>query len=71
MSLSAGLRYHRWEFFGDGRYEEVGASVTLPGLLFTGANLHLKSAFAERFVGYRLINCDKASLFLFAGAACG
>ena len=66
--LSADIRYQRWEFFGDGQYMEVGASATLPGLLFTTANLHLKSGLAEGFVGYRLINCDKASLSLFAGA---
>jgi hypothetical protein len=66
--LSADLRYQRWEFFGDGEYDEVGASVTLPGLLFTTANIHLITAFAEGFVGYRLINCEKAALSLFAGA---
>jgi len=66
--LSADIRYQRWEIFGDGQYMEVGASATLPGLLFTNANLHLKSAFAEGFLGYRLINCDKATLSLFAGA---
>jgi hypothetical protein len=66
--LSADIRYQRWEFFGDGQYMEVGTSATLPGLLFTNANLHLKSALAEGFVGYRLINCDKAALSLFAGA---
>ena len=66
--LSADIRYRRWEIFGDGQYMEVGDSVTLPGLLFTNANLHLKSAFAEGFLGYRLINCDKASFSLFAGA---
>ncbi len=66
--LSADIRYQRWEFFGDGQYMEVGTSATLPGLLFTTANLHLKSAFAEGFVGYRLINCDKVTLSLFAGA---
>src|SRR5207253_274751 len=66
--LSADIRYQRWEIFGDGQYMEVGASATLPGLLFTNANLHLISALAEGFVGYRLINCDKASFSLFAGA---
>src|SRR5437762_11313143 len=66
--LSADIRYHRWELFGDGQYMEVGASATLPGLLFTNANVHLKSGLAEAFLGYRLINCDKASLSLFAGA---
>jgi opacity protein-like surface antigen len=66
--LSADIRYQRWEFFGDGQYMEVGTSATLPGLLFTNANLHLKSGLAEGFVGYRLINCNKATLSLFAGA---
>jgi opacity protein-like surface antigen len=66
--LSADIRYQRWEFFGDGQYMEVGASATLPGLLFTNANLHLKSGLLEGFVGYRVINCEKAALSLFAGA---
>ncbi len=66
--LSADVRYKRWEFFGDGQYIEVGDSVSLPGLLFTDANIHLKSAFAEGFLGYRVINCDRAVLTLFAGA---
>jgi hypothetical protein len=68
IALSADIRYQRWEFFADGQYMEVGASATLPGLLFTTANLHLKSALAEGFVGYRLINCDRVALSLFAGA---
>ena len=68
LSLSVDVRYQRWEFFGDGLYMEVGASATLPGLLFTNANIHLKTGFAEGFVGYRVINCDKAALSLFAGA---
>ena len=66
--LSADIRYKRWEIFGDGQYMEVGTSATLPGLPFTNANLHLKTGLAEGFVGYRLINCDKAALSLFAGA---
>ena len=66
--LGADIRYHRWELFGDGQYMELGASATLPGLLFTNANLHLKSGLAEAFLGYRLINCDKAALSVFAGA---
>jgi opacity protein-like surface antigen len=68
IALSADIRYKRWEFFGDGQYMEVGDSATLPGLLFTNANAHLKVGGAGGFVGYRLINCDKASLSLFAGA---
>jgi hypothetical protein len=47
---------------------EVGASASLPGLLFTNANVHLKDGLAEGFLGYRLINCDKAALSVFAGA---
>jgi opacity protein-like surface antigen len=66
--LSADIRYKRWEFFGDGQYMEVGDSATLPGLLFTNANVHVKSGLAEAFLGYRLINCDKATLSIFAGA---
>ena len=66
ISLSVDVRYHRWEFFGDGLYMEVGDSATLPGLLFTNANAHLKVGGAGGFVGYRLINCDKASLSLFS-----
>ena len=66
--LSVDIRYKRWEFFGDGTYMEVGTSAALPGLLFTNANFHLQTGFAEGFVGYRLINCDKAALSLFVGA---
>jgi hypothetical protein len=66
--LSAEIRYKRWEFFGDGQYMEVGTSASLPGLLFTDANMHLKVGLAEGFVGYRVINCDKAALSFFAGA---
>ena len=68
LALSADVRYRRWEFFGDGQYMEVGDSATLPGLLFTNANAHVKYGLSEAFVAYRLINCDKASLSLFAGA---
>jgi len=68
LALSVDIRYHRWELFGDGQYMEVGDSVTLPGLLFTNANMHLKAGGAGAFLGYRLINCDKASLSVFAGA---
>jgi hypothetical protein len=68
LVLSADIRYQRWEFFGDGQYMELGASATLPGLLFTNANVHIQSGLLEGFVGYRLINCEKAALSLFAGA---
>ena len=68
IALSADIRYNRWELFGDGEYIEVGDSATLPGLLFTTANAHIKYGLGEAFLGYRLINCDKAALSLFAGA---
>jgi hypothetical protein len=68
IALSAEARYQRWEFHVDGVYAEVGTSAELPGLFFTNADVHLKAAYAEGFVGYRLINCDNLSLTLFAGA---
>lgn len=68
IALSIDARYQRWEFYADGQYIALGTSATLPGLLFTNADVHLKYAFAEGFVGYRLINCDNASLSLFTGA---
>ena len=68
IALSINARYRRWEFWVDGQYIEVGTSATLPGLLFTDADVHVKNALAEGFVGYRLINCDNANLSLFAGA---
>jgi hypothetical protein len=68
LVLSVDIRYKRWELFGDGQYLEVGGSASLPGLLFTNANLHLKDGLAEGFLGYRLINCDKTVLSIFAGA---
>jgi hypothetical protein len=67
--LAVDVRYQRWEFFGDGQYMEVGASASLPGLLFTNANLHIKSGLTEAFLGYRLINCDKATLSIFCRRA--
>jgi len=68
IALSINARYRRWEFWVDGQYIEVGTSAKLPGLLFTDANVHLKNALAEGFIGYRVINCDNAHLTLFAGA---
>ena len=68
LVLSADIRYQRWEVFGDGQYMELSSSATLRDLLFTNANVHIKTGLAEGFVGYRLINCDKAALSLFAGA---
>jgi hypothetical protein len=68
IALSADVRYQRWELFGFGQYIEVGTPATLPGLLFTDANVHIKNGLLQGFLGYRLINCDKAVLSLFAGA---
>ncbi|HMG04327.1 MAG TPA: hypothetical protein VK581_02625 [Chthoniobacterales bacterium] len=68
IALSAELRYNRWEFFADGEYVQLHDSVRLPGLLFTNADIGVKFAFWEGFVGYRVINCEKGSLSLFAGA---
>jgi opacity protein-like surface antigen len=68
VALSINARYRRWEFWVDGQYIAVGTHATLPGLLFTDANVHLENALAEGFVGYRLINCENANLSLFAGA---
>jgi opacity protein-like surface antigen len=68
VALSINARYGRWEFWVDGQYIEVGTHATLPGLVFTDANVHIKNALAEGFIGYRLINCDNANLSLFAGA---
>ena len=61
-------RYHRWEIFADGQYMKLSDTAVLPGLLFDTARVSLKSAFAEAFVGYRVINCEKATLSVFAGA---
>jgi opacity protein-like surface antigen len=68
IALSINARYKRWEFWVDGQYIELGTSATLPGLLFTDANIHVKNALTEGFIGYRVINCDNAHLTLFAGA---
>lgn len=66
--LSLSLRHNRWEIFGDGEYLAVSDSVKLPALLFTDANLKLKTGFWQMFLGYRVINCEKGYLTLFAGA---
>ena len=42
IALSADFRYKRWELFGFGQYIEIGDHATLPGLLFTNANVHIK-----------------------------
>jgi hypothetical protein len=61
-------RYHRWEIFADGQYMKISDTATLPGLLFDTTHIGLKSAFAEAFVGYRLLNCQSVVLSIFAGA---
>ena len=61
-------RYHRWEIFADGQYLKISDTAQLPGLLFDRARVSLKSAFAEAFLGYRLINCQNGFLSIFAGA---
>jgi len=66
--LSAYIRYQRWEIFGDGFYVNVSDSVTVPDLLSTTADLSLKSGFAQGFLGYRVIDCPKGNLSIFAGA---
>ena len=66
--LSAYVRYQRWEVFGDGFYVKVSDNVTVPRLLSAGADLSLKSGFAQGFLGYRVINSSKGYLSLFAGA---
>lgn len=66
--LAASLRYGRWEFFADGQYLHLSDSVTLPGVLFDRANIEIGSGLAEAFVGYRVIDCEKGSLSIYAGA---
>jgi hypothetical protein len=68
VALSVYARYHRWEFFADGEWIQLSASAPLRGLLFTRADLDLGYAFWEGFVGYRIVNCDKAVLSFYAGA---
>jgi hypothetical protein len=65
--LSAYVRSQRWEFFVDGEYIQLHDSFTLPGLLFTNSDIDVQYGFVEGFVGYRLINCTKASLSLYGG----
>src|SRR5439155_9407476 len=66
VALSVNARYQRWEFWVDGQYIEVGTSATLPGLLFTDANVHIKYAIAVGFVGYRLIYCEHSNYTIFS-----
>ncbi|HKP03800.1 MAG TPA: hypothetical protein VJU77_10640 [Chthoniobacterales bacterium] len=68
--IAAGSLYyrsHRWEFSADGLYLRLSDEAQLRGVLFGSAHLALKSAFAEGFVGYRMINCQQGYLSHFAG----
>jgi hypothetical protein len=60
-------RYHRWEFSADGLYMKLSDTADLRGILFNGARVSLKQAFAEWLVGYRLINCEKGFLSVTVG----
>jgi hypothetical protein len=62
------FRYHRWEIFADGLYVKIGDTADLRGILFDSARVSLKQAFAEEFIGYRVINCETGFLSVFAGA---
>lgn len=66
-SGSVYFRYHRWEIFADGLYLKIGDTADLRGILFNSARVSLKQAFAESFIGYRLINCQNGFLSIFAG----
>jgi opacity protein-like surface antigen len=61
-------RYHRWEISADGLYMRISDSAQLRGILFSSVRVALKSAYAEGFVGYRVINCEQGYLSLQAGA---
>ena len=45
---------------------KISDTAPLRGILFDSARISLKSAFAEGFVGYRLINCEEGFLSIFA-----
>lgn len=60
-------RYKRWELSADGLYLKLSDTADLRGILFDGARVSLKQAFAEWFVGYRLINCEDGFLSISAG----
>lgn len=66
-SGSVYVRYHRWELFADGLYLKITDTADLRGILFNSARVSLKQAFAESFIGYRLINCENGFLSIFAG----
>ena len=48
---------------------KISDSEPLRGFLFSSANVALKSAIAGGFIGYRLLNCEKVTLSLYAGLA--
>jgi hypothetical protein len=60
-------RYQRWELSTDGLYLKLSDTADLRGILFSGARVSLKQAFAEWLVGYRLINCENGFLSVTAG----
>src|SRR4051812_24653199 len=60
-------RYHRWEFSADGLYLKLSDTADLRGVLFDSARVSIKQAFAEWFVGYRLISCEAGFLSVSAG----
>ncbi len=66
--LSLDIRYQRWEFFGNGFYLKTSDSVTLPGLLFSQADITLETAFVDAFMGYRVVDTERGYLTLYAGA---
>jgi hypothetical protein len=68
VALSVSARYHRWEFFADGEWIQLGVTTNLRDLLFTQADLQMGYAFWEGFIGYRLVDGDKAVVSLYAGA---
>jgi hypothetical protein len=61
-------RYRRWEISADGLYMRISDTADLRGILFSSVRVALKSAFAEAFLGYRLINCESGFLSISAGA---
>lgn len=60
-------RYQRWEFSADGLYLKLSDTADLRGILFDSARVSVKQAFAEWFLGYRLINCEDGFLSITAG----
>lgn len=60
-------RHDRWEFSADGLYLKLSTTADARGVLFDGARASLKQAFAEWFLGYRLINCESGFLSVAVG----